>query len=67
MRVSVNEQRTEELHKPVIKKIQKEDNIWEADLAEMESFSSKNKNIKCLLRAIHAFTKYAWIKPLTDK
>ena len=44
-----------------------QDNIWTADLAEMESFSSKNKNDKYLLCVIVFFTKYAWVKPLKDK
>ena len=54
--VSVNEQLAEELHKPVTKKFKRrkvyarfKDNIWAADLAEMESLSSKNKNVKYLL------------------
>ena len=41
--ISVNEQLAEELHKPVIKKFKRrkvyaifQDNIWVADLAEME-------------------------------
>ena len=45
-RVSVNEQLSEELNKPVIKKIKRrkvyarfKDNIWGADLSEMESLS----------------------------
>ena len=38
-----------------------------ADLAEMESLPSKNKNGKYWLRFIDIFTKYAWIKPLKDK
>ena len=42
-------------------------NIWAADLAEMESFSSKNKSVKYLLCVIDVFTKYAWVKPLKDK
>ena len=53
--VSVNGQLAEELHKPVIKNLKRrkvyagsKDNIWVADLAEMESLSSKNKNVKCL-------------------
>ena len=33
----------------------------------MESLSSKNKNVKCLLCAVDVFTKYAWVKPLKDK
>ena len=35
------------------------ENIWEADFAEMESLSSKNKNVKYLLCVIDIFTKYA--------
>ena len=42
-------------------------NIWEADSAEMESLSSKNKNVKYLFCAIDVFTKHAWVKPLKDK
>ena len=33
----------------------------------MGSLSSKNKNVKYLLRVINVFTKYAWVKPLKDK
>ena len=50
--MSVNEQLAEELHKPVIKKFKRrkvyarfKDNTWAADLAEMGSLSSKNKNV----------------------
>ena len=46
---SVNEILGEELHKPVIKKLKRrrvyarfKDNIWEVDLAGMESLSSEN-------------------------
>ena len=42
------------------------DNICAADLAEMGSLSSKNKNVKYLFCAIDAtdfFTKYTWVKP----
>ena len=67
--VSVNEQLVKKLHKPVIKKLKRrkvnaryKDNIWVADLAEMDSLSSKNKNVKHLLCVIDIFTKYAWIK-----
>ena len=53
--ISVNEQLAKELHKPVTKKSKRKvharfkDNIWAADLAEMESLSSKKKNVKYLL------------------
>ena len=33
----------------------------------MGSLSSKNKNVKYLIRVIDVFTKYAWVKPLKDK
>ena len=72
--MSANEQLAEELHKPVTKKFKKrkvygrsKDNIWAADLPEMESLSSKYKNVKYLLFVIDVFFKYAWIKPLKDK
>ena len=42
-------------------------NIWAADLAEMGSLSSKNKNVKYLFCVIDVFTKYTWVKPLKDK
>ena len=40
------------------------DNIWTADLAEMGSKSSQNRNVKYLLCVIYVFTKYAWVKSL---
>ena len=43
------------------------DNILAADLAEMGSLSSKNKNIGYLLFVIYIFTKCARVKPLKDK
>ena len=64
----------EELHKPVIKKVNKrkvysqfKDNIWGVDLADMQSFSKKNKGIKYLLCAIDLYSKYAFVAPLKDK
>ena len=73
-RVSLNEQLAEEWHKPIAKKFKRrkvyarfKDNIWAADLSEMGSLSSKNKNVKYLLCAIDVFNKYAWVKSLKDK
>ena len=72
--VSVNEQLAEKLHKPVNKTFKGRkfyarfrDNIWTADLAEMGSLSSRNKNIKYLLCVVDVFTKHAWVKSLNDK
>ena len=60
--VSVKEQLAKELHKSVIEKFKRrkvyarfKDNIWEVNLAKMESMSSKNKNIKCLLCVMDFF------------
>ena len=64
----------EELHKPVNKKFDKRKvyslfkyNIWEVDLADMQSLSKKNKGIKYLLCALDLFSKYAFVVPLKDK
>ena len=42
-------------------------NIWDADLADMQSLSKYNKGIKYLLCAIDLFSKYAWVVPLKNK
>ena len=72
--MSVNEQLDEELHELVTKKFRRrkvyarfKDNILEADLAEMGSLSSKNKNVKYLLCVINMFTKCVWVKTLKYK
>ena len=69
-----NQQLAEELHKHVIKKIKKrkihaafKDNIWGADLADMQLLSRYNKGIRFLLCVIDIFSKYAWVVPLKDK
>ena len=43
------------------------DNIWGADLADMQSLSKYSKGIKYLLCAIDLFSKYARVIPLKDK
>ena len=40
---------------------------WAADLSEMGSLSSKNKNVKYLLCIIRVSDKHAWVKPLNIK
>ena len=54
-----------ELHKPIIKKFKKRKvyssfkyNIWDVDLADMQSLGKHNKGIKDLLCAIDLFSKY---------
>ena len=69
-----NEQLAEELHKPFIKKFKKgkvysafKDNIWGADLADMQLISKFNKGFRFLVCVIDIFSKYAYIVPLKDK
>ena len=69
-----NEQLVEELHKPIIRKFKKrkaysalKDNIWGADLADMQLISKFNKGFRFLLCVIVIFSKYAWVVPLKDK
>ena len=69
-----NEQLAKELHKPIIKKLKKRkvysgcrDNIWGADLADMQLISQFNKGFKFLLCVIDIFSKYVWVVPLKDK
>ena len=43
------------------------DNIWGADLADMQLLSKYNKGIRFLLCVIDISSKYAWVVPLKDK
>ena len=68
------QQLAEELHKQIIKKLKKrrvyssfKDNIWGADLADMQLISKFNKGIRFLLCVIDIFSKYTWVVPLKDK
>ena len=67
-------QLADELHKPVIRKVKKRkvhssfrDNIWGADLADMQLLCKFNKGFRFLLCAIDIFIKYAWVIPLKEK
>ena len=69
-----NQQLADELHKPIIKKFEKrkvysafKDNIWAADLVDMQLLSRYNKGIRFLLCVIDIFSKYAWVVPLKNK
>ena len=43
------------------------DNIWGADLTDMQLLSKFNKGFRFLLCVIDIFSKYAWVVPLKDK
>ena len=64
----------EELHKPVIKKFKKRkvqshfvDNVWSANLADMQLISNFNKGFRFLLCVIDIYSKYAWVILLKDE
>ena len=69
-----NKQLADEFHKQIIRKFEKrkvystfKDNIWGADLEDMQLLSKYNKGITFLLCVIDIFSKYAWVVPLKDK
>ena len=69
-----NEQLAEELYKPIIKKFKKrrvnssfKDNIWGANLAEMQLMIRFNKGIWFFLCVIYILIKYTWVVPLKNK
>ena len=43
------------------------DNIWGADLADMQLISKFSKGFRYLLCVFDIFSKYAWVVPLKDK
>ena len=43
------------------------DNIWGADLADMQLICKFNKGIRFLLRVIDIFSKYIWVVPFKGK
>ena len=49
------------MHSPLI------DDIWGADLADMQLLSKCNKGTRFLLCVIDIFSKYAWVVSLKDK
>ena len=64
-----NQQLDEELHKPIISKVYPsfKDNIWGADLVDIQLISKFNKRFRFLLCVIDIYGKYAWVVPLKDK
>ena len=69
-----DQQLAEELHKPIIKNFKKRkvqlpfiENIWHADLADMQLISKFKKGFRFLLCVIDIYSKNAWVIPLKDK
>ena len=73
-RVNKNIKLANELHKPIIRKFNKQkvyssfkDNIWGVDLADLQLLSKFNKGIEYLLCVIDLFSKYAFVVLLKGK
>ena len=65
---------SEELHKPKRKNYPRRkiivnhiDEIFAADLVEMQKFAKLNRGYRYLLTCIDIFSKFAWVIPLKDK
>ena len=65
-----DQQLAEELHKPIIRKSKKRkvhspfiDNIWGADLADMQLISKFNKEFRIALCVTDIYSKHAWVIP----
>ena len=63
-----------ELYNPVTRKFQRRsvnvnsiDEIWAADLIDMQAFSKYNNGLKHLPTVIDIFSKFVWIVPLKRK
>ena len=72
--IKQNQQLAEEFHKPITITSKKrkayspfKDNIWGADLADLQLIRKCNKEIYFLLHVIDIFSKYVSVIPLKDK
>ena len=69
-----NKELAEELLKPIIRKLKNRkirssftDNIWGADLVNMQLLSKFDKGFRFLLYVINVFSKHVWVIPFKDK
>ena len=69
-----NEQLPDELQKPIIRKFKKRkaivgniDDIWSADLVDMQQLKSYNHGFRYILNVIDVFSKFVWNVPIKDK
>ena len=70
----MNEQLADELHKPIIRKFKKRkvivgniDDIWSADLVDLQQLKRYNHGFRYVLYVIDVFSKFVWSVPIKDK
>ena len=73
-KIKQNIQLADELDKPIIRTFEKRkvyssfrDNIWGADLTDMQLLCKFNKGFRFLLCVIDIYSKYAWVISLKNK
>ena len=69
-----NEELADELLKPLKRTFQRRqvlvneiDDVWAADLVEMQEWKNVNKGYRYILNVTDCFSKFAWSVPLKDK
>ena len=69
-----NERLADELHKPIIRKFKNRkvivgniDDIWSADLVDMQQLKRYNHGFRYILNVIDVFSKFVWSVPIKDK
>lgn len=74
MSENIKETVVDELHKPARKNYQRRrtivkglNDLWQADLVEMQPYAKFNKGYRYILVVINAFSKYVWTQPLKSK
>ena len=72
--IILNKKLAEKSHKPIIRKFEKrkvyssfKDNIWGADLSDMQVISKFNRGFRFLLSVMDIYTKYVWVVSLKDE
>ena len=62
------------IHRPIVRKFKRVrilvhgvDEMWQADLVDLRSLATRNKNFNYLLTVIDVLSKYAFVEPLKKK
>lgn len=74
LRKEWNQMLADELHKPINRKFTRRkveaagvDDIWSADLADMQNLQKYNKGYRYILNVIDLYSRYVWCTPIKNK